>query len=435
MATQALRNAAAAEGSVRVIVGVRSPAAPEGGLSEAARGDQRSRIAAAQSSVIGRIGEAAVVNRFETVPFVTMTVTPAELEALLADPEVTSVTVDGLSQPHMDTSTGLIGARRLWRAGINGTDTSVAVLDTGITFRHRAFNDAHAAAACFSSNYAAGGVTSLCRGEREVHIAPLAARECDTSFYGCGHGTHTSSTVMGRAPRAYRGVAPQGQLIPIQVFSHSPQSACERFGIYSDCVLSYDSDQIEALEYVARIASQHNIVAVNMSLGGNYFREDCDSSANPAYVQAVANLVSMGVAVIASSGNNGYNLGIGFPACLSNVIAVGATDDNDNIANFSNQAPGMVDLMAPGVGIRAAAAGTRRGTVSFSGTSMAAPHVAGAFALLRDAVPNATVAQILEALQCTGVTVSRPTVGDEYTRINVFAARRQLVRGGHPGCS
>ena len=100
----------------------------------------------------------------------------------------------------------------------------------------------------------------------------------------------------------------------------------------------------------------------------------------------------------------------------------GATDKSDVVAWFTNAAPFM-SLWAPGVSITSSVPGG--GYQAFNGTSMATPHVAGTWAILKQAVPNASVDLILERLQLTGlpITDTRPGVPVTQSRIKVFDAR------------
>lgn len=430
-----LTEVARERGPVRVIVGFDIDTAPEATLSASALTGQRAAISAAQDTMASAFGETSVVREFQTIPFTTLMLDADQLARLAEMPGLSSVALDVADPPTLNTSTGRIGAPWLWRRGVNGTGWAVAVLDTGLYYGHIAFGGSVVASACFSSNNPTDRATSLCYGRVTQSTSASAARVCPDSVTGCDHGTHVASTAVGRAPTAYRGVAPRGNLIPIQVFTRfaHEQGWCPYFGV--DCVLSYRSDQVAALEHVLTLSQTHQIAAVNMSLGGGQYGDACDALPEAAaHLAVINNLTAAGVAVVIASGNNGFTTSIGFPACISSAVTVGATDDSDAIASFSNQDEGMIDVMAPGVSTTAAGIGSRRELRIMSGTSMATPHVAGAFALLRQDRPNATVAQILQALRCTGTPVTRVNTVGTFPRINVDLARRQLRSGGQPGC-
>ena len=108
----------------------------------------------------------------------------------------------------------------------------------------------------------------------------------------------------------------------------------------------------------------------------------------------------MGIPTIISSGNQGYVNEINGPACISSAIAVGNTTKADLLWRSSNHSP-LVKLLAPGTQIKAAIPTPAKYGLK-TGTSMAAPHVAGAFALLKNAKPAAAPGDILQALTCTG---------------------------------
>jgi hypothetical protein len=199
---------------------------------------------------------------------------------------------------------------------------------------------------------------------------------------------------------AYPGVAPGADLIPIQVFSEFTGSVCGSAA--SPCPLSYVSDQVAALEYVFdTLRFSHTIASVNMSLGGapSSSQAACDA-ANAATKAAIDNLRSVGIATVIAAGNQGYVDAISEPACISSAVSVAATGGPGQIAAFSNAAS-FLSLCAPGVSIRAPLF-MSSGFIDASGTSMAAPHVAGAWAALKQYAPSAGVDEILAALQATG---------------------------------
>jgi subtilisin family serine protease len=137
-------------------------------------------------------------------------------------------------------------------------------------------------------------------------------------------------------------------------------------------------------------------------------------------------LRQLGIATIIAAGNDAFPDALGEPACISTAISVGATNDADQIAtSFSNRAA-FLSVMAPGDDIISTVPG---GYGLKAGTSMATPHVAGTWALIRTAQPQASVDQILAVLRSTGKAIRDPSVtANSYQRINAEAAV-QAIRG------
>jgi subtilisin family serine protease len=197
-------------------------------------------------------------------------------------------------------------------------------------------------------------------------------------------------------------MAPDADIIAIQVFSVFRGAAC---GGRSPCIASFTSDQIRALDFVLQLAAERRIAAANLSLGGGRSETACDD--DPAKL-VIDELREANVAVVIAAGNDGFRDAVSFPACISTAVTVGATDDADRVAPFSNRGA-LVDLHAPGVAITSSVPAGR--FAPFNGTSMATPHVAGAFASLRSLRPDASLDQIGGALASTGVdTGGRPRI-------------------------
>jgi subtilisin family serine protease len=229
-------------------------------------------------------------------------------------------------------------------------------------------------------------------------------------------------------------VAKDANIIAIQVFSQF-NSASDCDSEPAPCAKSFVMDQILGLERVAALAGSFNIASVNMSLGGGKFFAYCDATESSRKA-IIDNLRSLGIATVIASSNDGYSDAIGAPACISTAVSVGSTGDGsrgstrDVVSSFSDSAS-ILSLLAPGQWINSSIPGG--GYANFSGTSMAAPHVAGAWAILKSKAPSASVDQILSALTSTGIPIFDSRNGITKSRIQVDAALNALGGGGGGG--
>lgn len=391
---------------------------------------QRAQIAITAERIIERYSfvEAENVQRYSNLPLMAFMANEAAIRALLADSDIRAVFKNELSAPSMDVSNAIIGSPVVWDAGVTGEGTVVAVLDTGVDSSHPHFGDRVIAEVCYSSAFDSSA-SSLCPEGATSAFGPGAADDCDfDNISGCGHGTHVAGTVAGSSVisgRQIQGVAKDAAIIAMQVFSrfdHTQTTICDSGSTPAtrDCVLTYLSDQLAALNWLYDERSNYNLVAANMSLGGGGSTTPCDWDSRKA---AMDNLKAVNIATIVASGNNGFSNGISSPACISTAISVGSTQTGkylgtteDNISSFSNSAH-FLDLLAPGQFIENARPGNAYQAIS--GTSMAAPHVAGAWALYRQAFPNASVDEVLAALKEHGQLITD-------TRNSVTTARIQI---------
>lgn len=409
---------ARARGTTRIIVGLDVAFTPESFLGTTAVQSQRGSIARAQDAVAGRVPRAkrSSIRRFSSIPFIALEVDEADLQALAASPEVTDIQIDAVAEPTLAESTPLIGATRAWTAGYTGAGWTVALLDTGVDSSHPFLAGKVVSEACYSSDVdnrsntmcPSGGTSSMLPGSGGPCLLP-----------GCEHGTHVAGIAAGKGS-AFSGVAPDATIISVQVFSAFTTTAdCGTHP--TPCLLSYTSDQILGLERVYALRSTYNIAAVNMSLGGGLFTSPCDSDSMKAVIDQ---LRTAGIATVIASGNSRSATGLSAPACISSAISVGSTTDGsflpaDQVSSFSNTDQ-YLSLLAPGETILSSIPGGTFGNLS--GTSMAAPHVAGAWALMKSKRPSASVTEILNALAGTGTAITDPRNGLAFPRINVDAA-------------
>ena len=328
------------------------------------------------------------------------TLTYAQVRALRADPAVRSVTpAVRISVDDVQTSPpwGLdridqrpVAGDGTFSYDTTGSGVTAFVIDSGIRFTHATF------------------------GGRAVSGPDFVDDDSDAS--DCeGHGTHVAGTIGG----ATYGVAKRVTLVSLRVFD------CEGNG-YSDSVIA-------ALDWAVAHKPSGGSVA-NYS-GGGPFDPDTDA--------AVARTVQAGISVVVAAGN-GDRDGNSLDACTSSpgrvpsALTVAASDIDDEQASFSNYGS-CVDLFAPGVRVTSAGIASNTATALLTGTSMSAPHVAGAVARLLQGQPTATPAELSAsilrnatpgALRLTdpnpNLLLFSTTLGRTYAPTGVETGRRTL---------
>ena len=399
---QAIRDRLATEGRARVIVQYATAGQQQVGAGAARRvGARRAELRAQRGRLLGALRGAThrVVHEFDDAPFLALDIDAASLAELeAAAPAGARIFEDKLLAPTLAASIPAIEADRAHVTGINGAGAVIAVVDSGVDTTHAFFGGRVIDEACFASAESGGG--GDCPNGQATQIGTGAGANCAFAPQACRHGTHVAGIAAG-AGSSFSGVAPAANIISIQVFHASTD--CLIFFEEFPCPRAFESDIVAALEHVYDLRDQFNIASVNMSLGGTAYDSACDLE-SPFFSAAINNLRSVDIATVAASGNDGLTIGIAEPACIAAAISVGATTTNDNeVAWFSNSSADL-DLLAPGSLINSSIPGG--GFEYLEGTSMAAPHVAGAFALYRQAIPAATVDEALASFVDTGNPVS-----------------------------
>ncbi len=309
-----------------------------------------------------------------------------------------------------------IHANYAWSNAITGEGILVAVVDTGIDYNHPDLRN-------------------------KVVMQYDATTGGDDAMDDNGHGTHVAGIIASQGI-PYRGVSYDVALMGVKVLDYGGAG--------------YASDVILGIEW----AVANGADVINLSLGEGLYANTCDATEMAQVVNAA---VDAGVVVICASGNDGNPSQIVSPACASKAIAVGSVDKMDGVASYSDGGLEL-DLVAPG-GDAFGGSNFPEIVAPFStmvaedpylclylvqdqcyddyftvdnnryiravGTSMAAPHVAGAAALLLEANPDLTPAQVKEALESSADDLGQagwdPIYG--WGRINLEKALDNLPAG------
>ncbi|HEY9830379.1 MAG TPA: S8 family serine peptidase [Stenomitos sp.] len=280
-----------------------------------------------------------------------------------------------------DWGINAVKAPEAWAKGFTGKGLVVAVIDTGVDYKHP---DLDANIWVNTGEIANNGIDDDGNGYiDDANGWDFVDGDNDAMDLN-GHGTHVSGTIAAeKNDFGVTGVAYDAKIMPVRVL---------------------DADGSGSMSNVAagiKYAADNGADVINLSLGGGYSSEIED---------AVKYATAKGVVVVMAAGNE-YSSQPGFPANLANQwgVAVGAVDNTNKMAGFSNKA-GSTELdyiVAPGAGVYSTTPDNTYST--FSGTSMATPHVAGVAALILSANPNLTAAEVesilTETANPTGVTV------------------------------
>lgn len=466
--TATLRNSAAfkslsakavAKGSVKVMVGLKITYASPAELTAQSLRQQDAEVTAASIAVQGRF--AAAINRFpnsfrtyRNFPFIALEVTAADLARLTADPQVLSITENMPLTLKLAKSIPLIGANKAWEAGFDGAGQVVAIIDSGVDKKHPFLKDKVVSEACYSeSAWCPGAMTSSTATDSGLPCgaAPAVPNSSDELGFineTCPHGTHVAGIVAGeRSDGLLAGVAPGAKIISIMAVS---KLATEEEAVVTTGTL------LAGLQRVLELKDQFKIAAVNLSMGAELDDPSVCETIEPSITEAIRQLRAAGIATVAASGNESHTSALDWPACLPDVISVGAVadaaDNNcitgldnqtdktygvDKVVCYSNTSPAL-SLLAPGAAIDSAAASypgepadpaaPMGKYIAMEGTSMAAAHVSGALAIMKQKAPNAAVSHVLSTLKSSGKPITDYRVPAIVTpRIDVKAAIDALV--------
>jgi subtilisin family serine protease len=274
------------------------------------------------------------------------------------------------------------------RRGLTGLNQVIGVIDTGVDFSNPELAGKSVAEGCFSDVNKEAGIKSysLCPNGSNSQTGIGSSKPCE-GLPGCNHGSHVSGIAAGRSTsRNHAGIAPDAKIVAVNVFhivENKEKCTPKNNGKFKDftppatskCIFTSNFAYLKAIDFMIDQNKITPLAAVNMSLGTYETKNDnCDDKETPNFHA----LIDQGVPLIIASGNS-YNKGqMSHPACQSRVISVGAYDEAlKTDLFFSNVSPNTT-IFAPGFQIKSIGIG-------MSGTSMAAPMVAGTSALLSQA--------------------------------------------------
>ena len=321
-----------------------------------------------------------------------------DVEIKLFDPIVKSVE-KGIDTADFTYGLKKIQAARVWNElGINGEGITVGVLDTGIDTQHETLVGRTVATKDFVSEY-----------------------QDNTPNDGHGHGTHCSGTIGGtNSGGKHIGVAPGVKFIVGKIFGDNGSTSTA--AIMNGMQWITDPDGNPETNDFPRVISN--------SWGGPL---------NDRWQEIINTWRSIGIIPVFAAGNSGPSEGtVGAPGAYEEVISIGATDAQDEIAYFSSRGPVSYngktyikpDVSAPGVDVYSAKPGG--GFQNMSGTSMATPHVAGVAALMLQADPQISAERIQEILEETALELGDEGKDASYGsgRVNAFDAVNLVLSGG-----
>ena len=401
--------------AVQARSGERPGAAVVRTLRETATGAQRGLIGQLQAAE--RAGSAGSITGLWITDAVSFSARPDVIRAIAQRPDVAVVAADGTIQAPLAAKTtaatggaepnvALVGAPDLWALGFRGDGTTVAILDTGVDATHP-------------------DLAAQYRGGSGAWFDPYGQHATPVDLNG--HGTESAGVAVGRsAGGSAIGVAPNASWIAAKIFNDSGTATSTAIHQAFQWVL--DPDANPATD------DAPDVVNDSWTLG----TPGCSLDFEPD----LAALVAADITPVFAAGNYGPGTATSpSPANNPDAFSVGAVTLTDSIAASSSRGPTSCGrstaatypaVVAPGVNVRSSDLYGTYTTVS--GTSIAAPHVSGALALLRQAVPTATGASARAALQATARDLG--TAGPDNSfgsgRLDVLAAY-QLLAGSGPG--
>ena len=368
------------------------------------------------NDILGQLvpGELALLRRFVSINALAGKINMSGLLRLQNDPRVLRIDVDKSGRAHLVQARALARIDPVLSVGFTGRGVTVAILDSGLDAQHPDLVSSVVAEQCFCS-----GNGGCCPNLQTTQSGPGSAADDN------GHGTNVAGIVTSDGTIAPRGAAPDAKIVAVKVLASDNSFCCS-------------SDVIAGLDWILNNRPDVNIV--NMSLGTtDLFSGPCDSSTSytTSYATAINALRQRGTLVFASAGNNQAARAMAAPACVANVVSVGAVYDAnlgpetfegictdqtthaDQVTCFSNSDT-QTDLFAPGA--ITTSTGLGGGMSDYMGTSQASPLAAACAADVLQAYPGITPDRLVAALKQSPTWVTDPKDGLSFPRLDCQAA-------------
>jgi len=394
-----------------------------------------------------------ISNKFSTINGFMGNITKEGFQKLKNDPNILNIRLRRQGSLLLDETNSLIGAEEAWSKNINGVNIggqgqTVCVIDTGVDYTHPELGG------CSMGEFLNGNCEKVIGGYNYC-LDPSCILGNNNPMDYNGHGTHIAGIVAANG--GLNGVAPEAKIVALKIAATS---------------IPDEPSMVLAVDWCIDNKTKFNISVITISSGFGWITEGSNCYPDEALSQAITEANNQGIFVSVASGNAGRSDAITYPACVAGAVSVGATYDNnfgrepdtgdyndlfwtfenpniadcydenaerDSIACFTNR-NAKLDLLAPGYSINSINSNWEGPCLSpvstmgcnfieGSGTSMAAPHVAGSVALInqylnlteRLATPN----EIETALNETGKVIHDDGPGGSgfsFSRIDVYKA-------------